>query len=119
MEDAVGAAWLQYIFMLLLFFLVSITLFGIHNIQMIDFNSYVETQIQRQGGITVEAQEKINEYSEKHFAGRYSAQSLSGNEKVPFGTEVHYEIVGDIRIFLMSFPNQIVSRKGSTISLVR
>jgi len=119
MEDASGEFFSQYILMLFVFLLLGLTIFLNQHTQTVDFKSYVSDEIQRHGGLTLSAQTEIQDYSNEHFNGRYSVMSLSGNQKVPYGEVVNYEIKGNIKIYLFDLPNQIAISKGSAVSLVR
>ena len=118
-EDAAGAFTLQIIFYLFLLFLLGFTIFGIQNVQTIDFKNYVDGQLESHGGLTRQAQTNINEYSNSHYQGRYSVTSSSGANKLPFGEPIHYEIRGSIKIFFMDVGDQITLKKGKTVSYVR
>lgn len=118
-EDSVGEFTSQFIFMLLTFFLLALTIFGVHLTQAIDFKTYVDSQIERNGGLTETAEENINDYSVKHYQGRYAVTSLSGTGKKAFGESIDYLISAKIQILFFDLPDQLVAIQGSTISQVR
>lgn len=118
-EDAAGAFTIQVISMLLLFFMLGLFIFGIQNIQTIDFKNYVDGQLERHGGLTEQAAANIDDYSKKYYEGRYSVTSMSGTEKLPYGEPINYKIKGTIQVYFLDLPNQITFKEGSTISLVR
>jgi hypothetical protein len=118
-EDAAGEFTLQIQFMLLVFFVLAITIYVIQHTQTIDMKNYVDGQVEKYGGFTTEAVNNINDYSEKHYAGRYEVTSLSGNSKKPFGESIQYEIKGTIKIFFFNLPDQLVKSRGETVSYAR
>lgn len=118
-EDAAGAFTLQLIFMFLLFFLLGFFIFGIQNIQTIDFKNYVDGQLEKHGGLTAQAETNIDNYSNQYYQGRYKVKSLSGTGHLPYGETINYEIQGSVKVYFMDLPNQVTLKKGSTISLVR
>ncbi|MEC0709758.1 hypothetical protein P8881_19730 [Bacillus haynesii] len=119
MEDAAGEFTMQLIFMSILYFLLGIVIFGAQSIQTTDFKNYVDSQLERNGGLTAEASTNIQTYSNKHYGGRYTVESSSGSKKLPYGEVIDYEITGKLKIFFMDLPDQLVKKRGSTISLVR
>ncbi|MFA1782401.1 hypothetical protein ACDX77_19190 [Bacillus velezensis] len=118
MEDAAGEFTSQIIFMFIMYFLVALTIFGAQSIQTTDFKNYVDGQLESHGGLTANASANIEKYSKTHYEGRYSVVSNSASKK-PYGETIEYEIRGKIKIFFMDLPDQLVSKRGSTISLVR
>lgn len=118
-EDAAGAFTLQFIFMLFVLFFLGFCIFGIQNIQTIDFKNYVDGQLESHGGLTSEAKSNINDYSNNHYQGRYSVESTSGSQKLPFGETIHYEIKGSIKLYFMNVGDQITLKRGKTLSYVR
>lgn len=119
MEDSVGEFYLQYTLMLFVFLLLGVTIFLGQYTQSVDFKSYVNTVIQRDGGLTSTAQAEIEHYSNEHFNGRYSVMSLSGNDKKPYGSVINYQITGKIKLYFFNLPAQSVITRGATVSLVR
>lgn len=118
MEDAAGEFTSQIIFMLIVYFLLALVIFGAQSIQTTDFKNYVDGQLESHGGLTAEASASIEDYSKKHYGGRYSVVSSSTSKKT-YGETIEYEIRGKLKIFFMDMPDQLVSKRGSTISLVR
>ncbi|MGM0941316.1 MAG: hypothetical protein ACQEWU_10190 [Bacillota bacterium] len=119
MEDSSGEFVSQFTFMLITFFLLAFTIFSIHLTQAIDFKTYVDSQIERNGGFTPKAESNINTYSEEHYQGRYSVASLSGTDKKSFGENIDYLITAQMKILFFDLPDQIINIRGSTISQVR
>ena len=54
---------------------------------------YVDAQIERNGGLTINAMSNIDDYNEKHYKGRFRVSSNQLNQKLPFGSIVDYQIV--------------------------
>ncbi|KAF2423345.1 hypothetical protein NSQ76_20665 [Bacillus sp. FSL M8-0256] len=87
--------------------------------QAIEFKSYVTTQIERNGGLTAEAKENIDEYNQAHYQGRYQVSSNSEGQKKKFGESVDYTIKGNVHFDFFNLPPIPIGVKGSAVSLVR
>lgn len=118
-EDAAGEFSLQIMLMAFVMFLMAITIFFVSYIQSSDFKTYIDGQIERNGGLTTTAVENINEYSNKYYDGKFEVTSLSGSDKKSFGSEVNYIVTGNIEVFFFDLPDQLITSRGSAISKVR
>ena len=97
-----------YIFAIMTTFIVAISIF-----------CFVDAQIERNGGLTINAMSNIDDYNEKHYKGRFRVSSNQLNQKLPFGSIVDYQIVGEYKILFFNLGTQSYPIKGSSISLVR
>lgn len=118
-EDAVGEFTLQIIFMFLVFFIMSFSIFAIQHTQSIDFKTFVNGQVERHGGFTPEAVTNIQNHSEQYFSGRFTVKSLSGYDRKPHGEVISYKVQGRIQILFFNLPDQLTGTRGFTISRVR
>ena len=103
-----------YIFAIMTTFIVAISIFCFEIQQVNSFRQYVDAQIERNGGLTINAMSNIDDYNEKHYKGRFRV-----NQKLPFGSIVDYQIVGEYKILFFNLGTQSYPIKGSSISLVR
>lgn len=108
-----------YISMLIIMFMITFAVFLFEIQQSNDFKQYVNYQIERNGGLTAEAMENINQYSEDNYNGNFEVNSDQMNEKLPFGSTVEYEIVGTFNFLFLNFDTQSFPIKGSGVSLIR
>ena len=100
-------------------FIVAISIFCFEIQQVYSFRQYVDAQIESNGGLTINAMRNIDEYNEKHYKGRFRVSSNQLNQKLPFGSIVDYQIVGEYKILFFNLGTQSYPIKGSSISLVR
>ena len=108
-----------YIFAIMTTFIVAISIFCFEIQQVNSFRQYVDAQIERNGGLTINAMSNIDDYNEKHYKGRFRVSSNQLNQKLPFGSIVDYQIVGEYKILFFNLGTQSYPIKGSSISLVR
>lgn len=109
----------MYVTCLLVAFMATIGIFLFQLQQGNNFKQYVNYQIEQNGGLTTSAVSKINDYSEKHFNGRFSVQSSQMNQKFKYGTEIDYEITGRFTFLFLDFEDVNLPIKGSALSFVR
>ncbi|MED4041028.1 MULTISPECIES: hypothetical protein [Niallia] len=118
-EDAAGEFSLQIMLMAFVMFLMAITIFFVSYIQSSDFKTYIDGQIERNGGLTATSVQNIQEYSNKFYDGKFEVTSLSGSEKQAYGLEVEYIVTGNVEVFFFDLPDQLVTSRGSAISMVK
>ncbi|WP_195336924.1 hypothetical protein [Paraclostridium bifermentans] len=108
-----------YIFTVLITFMVSIGVFTFEIGQVHNYQSYVDTQIERNGGLTDKSIANINTYNEKNYKGKFTINSDQMNQKLAYGSIVNYQIVGKYKLLFLKFDTQSYPVNGSAISLVR
>lgn len=99
--------------------IVIVGLFMININQTQDFKRYVNTQIERYGGLPEEAMANIEEYNQKYFEGEYTLTSDYVGQTVPYGTEVDYVVTRTIDMGTDRFSIPPLPFEGSTVSLCR
>ncbi len=109
----------MYISIFIIFSMFSVGAYFININQANDFKQFVNYQIERNGGLTTTAMEKINTYNKEHYHGKFKVASSQGTSKMAFGEEVNYTISGKYEFFFISLPAQLINVKGSAISMVR
>lgn len=118
-EEAAGEFTLQVMLMFFIFLMMATTIFFVTYIQTSDIKTYVNGQIERNGGLTATAVQNINDYSSKYYDKKFSVTSLSGNDKKPFGSEVNYIVNANVKVVFFDLPDQLISSRGSAVSKVR
>ncbi|EAE8116651.1 hypothetical protein JI528_14665 [Listeria monocytogenes] len=118
MEHGVNHAVSIIIFSFLLLITVGLTSYGIEFAHAIEYKSQVNNQIERQGGLTNQAQSTLKSYSKDHYNNKISVQS-SQTKKEAYGTTVEYEIHSEVQFLFFQLPKQMLTVKGSAVSLVR
>ena len=98
-----------YIFAILTTFIVAICI----------RDRYIDAQIERNGGLTTNAMSNIDTYNEEHYKGKFTVTSDQMNQKLPYGSIINYQIVGEYNILFFDFDTQSYPVNGSSISLVR
>lgn len=99
---------------------IGISLFQLQ--QTNHFKQYVNYEIERNGGLTSQAMQRINNYSQEHFNGRFKVQSSQGNQKYPYGSVIEYKVVTDFNVpFLekLNIDTPTLVTSGAALSLVR
>ena len=108
-----------YIFAILTTFIVAISIFCFEIQQVNSFRQYIDAQIERNGGLTTNAMRNIDTYNEEHYKGKFTVTSDQMNQKLPYGSIINYQIVGEYNILFFDFDTQSYPVNGSSISLVR
>lgn len=108
-----------YISLFIIFSMVSLALFFSEINNANDFKQYVNYQIERNGGLTSEAIEKINKYNQENFGGKFNIQSDQMNQQYSFGQEVDYTINTTHKFFFLPLASRDIAVKGSAISQIR
>ena len=109
----------MYISMVLIVLMIGLAIFMYEVNQSNNYKQYVNAQIERHGGLTLEAIEEINQYSQEHFNGNFTIDSSQATAKEPFGTVVNYTAYANFKILFLEFDNVQIPLNGSTTSLVR
>jgi len=118
-SQIVASIFKIFISFIMIMLFVSIFFYGASWLQAIDFKTYVEDQINREGGLTTTAMSNINEYNKNNYNSKFKVVSESGSDKKPYGTVVKYHIEGEIGSYGFNVPLQLVYVSGSGVSLVR
>ncbi|EHZ3605096.1 hypothetical protein K5M22_002696, partial [Listeria monocytogenes] len=84
----------------------------------IEYKAQVNNQVERQGGLTKQAQKSLAAYSKSHYNNKISVNS-SQTTKQAYGTTVEYEIHSEVQFLFFQMPKQMLTVKGSAVSLVR
>jgi hypothetical protein len=108
-----------YISLFIIFSMVALALFFSEINHANDFKQYVNYQIERNGGLTGEAIEKVEAYNQEHFKGKFKIQSSQINQQFSFGKEVDYTINSTHKFFFLPLLSKNISIKGSAISQIR
>ena len=108
-----------YIFAVLTTFIVGVSVFCYEIQQVNSFRQYVDYQIERNGGLTTNAMSNIDAYNEKNYKGKFTINSEQINQKLPYGSIINYQILGEYNLLFFDFDTQSYPINGSSISLVR
>lgn len=119
LEDSIGEIQKIYVFLILLLALFSAGMFFFQVSSVNNFKSFVNYQIERNGGLTAEAVENIEEYSQNQHNGRFSVQSDQLGESVSYGEVVEYEVQGEVKFYLFDLEDRAFTRTGSAVSQIR
>lgn len=119
LESGIMASAKLYIFAILTTFIVSISIFCFEVQQVNSFRAYVDSQIERNGGLTPNAIAKISTYNEKNYKGKFTINSDQMNQKLAYGSIINYQIVGKYKMLFLDFDTQSYPINGSSISLIR
>ncbi|MCY8151329.1 hypothetical protein [Bacillus paralicheniformis] len=119
LDGSLTAIAKMYLAILIIAGLVSVASFFIQANQGNEYKQYINYQIERNGGLTVSAMEKLNEYNNKYYDGRFKIESPMMNQKVKYGDEITYTVTGSFKILYFDLPIQTISIKGSALSLIR
>ncbi|EPY6472537.1 hypothetical protein ACWO4B_003234 [Clostridium sporogenes] len=105
-----------------LFLILGMVSIGMFCLQVQDVNSYkqqINYQIERNGGLTTEAVNNLREYSKKNYQGRFKVDSDLIYQKVSFGDNVDYTIIGTFKIPIFPLPDVELIFNGNGVSQVR
>ncbi|MEW8963407.1 hypothetical protein [Paraclostridium dentum] len=119
LEGSIMASVKLYIFAILITFIVAISIFCFEVQQVNSFRGYVDTQIERNGGLTANAITNINTYNQKNYKGKFTINSDQMNQQFAYGSIVNYQIVGKYKMLFLDFDTQSYPINGSSISLIR
>lgn len=111
------AKWFMGILLLGLIFSVGMIFFRLQEVN--SFKQQINYQIERRGGLTQEAVEELNEYSNENYLSNYRLESDKLNQKVSFGETVEYSVKVEIPIDIFNVPSLEFESKGSGVSQVR
>lgn len=84
-----------------------------------DFKRYINTQIERHGGLTDEAMANIEDYNQTYYEGEYTLSSDLVGIKVSYGTEVDYEVTRTIDMAFDFYSIPPLTFEGSSVGLCR
>lgn len=119
LEGSIGEVQKIYITFLMILVMFSCGMFFFQVSSVNNFKSYVNLQIERNGGLTETALEYIENYSAESHNGRFTVSSEQLGTKVGFGEIVEYEIEGEVKFFLFDLENRAFTRNGSAVSQIR
>ncbi|HBL1652533.1 hypothetical protein [Enterococcus sp. HMSC076E04] len=108
-----------FIGLIMIMTMVSIGLFCVRLQDINTFKQQVNYQIERKGGLTTEAVEAIDKYSDTNYDGRFTIESDKLNQKVSYGEEIDYTIKATIPIQILPLPDVSLSFKGNSVSQIR
>lgn len=109
--------WFIYLFLILIF--VSIVLLGVQFLDVSSYKQQVNYQIERNGGLTVEAVNNLKEYSEKNYRNRFKVESDLLYKKVSFGDEVDYKVKATFKVPIFPLPDLNLTFMGNGTSQIR
>lgn len=108
-----------YISLFIIFSMVSLALFFSEVNHANEYKQYINYQIERNGGLTNEAIEKIETYNNQHYGGKFEVQSPQMSQQFAFGQEVVYTINSTHNFFFLPILSKNISVKGAAISQIR
>jgi hypothetical protein len=108
-----------YISLFIIFSMVSLALFFSEINQANDFKLYVNYQIERNGGLTDAAMEKVDSYNQENYGSKFKVQSTQMSQLFAYGKEVDYTINTKHEFFFLPLLSRDISIKGSAISQIR
>lgn len=118
-EGTVMSFGKMYMTMLLVALIVTISVFLFHVQQSNHFKQYVNYQIERSGGLTLDTIEIINKYSEQHFNGMFFLDESQQTGKKAYGDIIEYQATIGVDLLFLDFDIVELPLSGSAISLVR
>lgn len=118
-EQAVMEFIKWFIGLLLVFGMVATGIFCFQVQDVNGFKQQVAYQIERKGGLTSEALQELEAYSETYFEGRYTITSDKANQKLAFGEAVEYTIKGVYTIAFFPIPDIELEFHGMGVSQIR
>jgi hypothetical protein len=119
LEGSVMEIGKLYISLFIIFSMVALALFFSEINQANEFKQYVNYQIERNGGLTSEANNKINTYNQEYYKGKFTVQSSQMSQQLAFGKEVTYTINTKHDFFFLPLLSKDISVKGTAISQIR
>lgn len=108
-----------YISLFIIFAMTSLALFFTEINHANEYKQYVNYQIERNGGLTGEALEKVEAYNQNHYDGRFEIKSSQMSQQFAFGREVDYTINTTHEFFFLPLLSKDISVKGTAISQIR
>lgn len=102
---------------ILLIAMVGIFMININQTQ--DFKRYINTQIERNGGLTETSIVNIEEYNQMYYEGEYTLTSDQLGQTVSYGTEVNYEVTRTIDLAFDFYSIEPLTFEGSAVCLCR
>ena len=118
-EGAIMEVIKWFIALFLLMMLVSFSIFVIDMSTSNNYKQYVNYEIERNGGLTAEALNNLEAYSDEHFKGMYTVSSDRAMERVEFGESVDYTVHGSYSIFMLPTLDIDMDFGGSAVSYIR
>lgn len=119
LEGTIGEVQRIYLFIMMLLALFTAGMFFFQVSSVNNYKSYVNLQIERSGGLTDEALNYINQYSENTHNGRFNVVSDQIGERVTYGEIVEYQVEGEVKFFLFDLEDRFFTRTGSAVSQIR
>lgn len=109
----------MYIFLFMIFSFFALAGFFTSINHANEFKTYINYQIESNGGLTSKALDNIEKYNDEHYDGKFTITSPVENEKFPYGKQVDYSLKTTYKFFFIPLGDQAISVKGSALSLVR
>ncbi|MFI8721447.1 hypothetical protein [Bacillus altitudinis] len=117
-EGSVMTLFKVYIFCFSLVLSVDTAASLIRMNQLEDFKQYTNYQIERNGGLTKDALQAIEEKNQNSFGGSFQIESGSLNKKYPYGTEITYKVSTNYQYLITGYKT-VFTVQGGALSLVR
>ena len=109
--------WFMGLFLVLGLVAVGIFLFQVQEVN--GFRQQINYAIEREGGLTPEALERLEEFSRANLSGTYAIESDQLGERVNFGEIVEYTLVATYEIAFFPVPDVVLRFRGLGVSKVR
>jgi hypothetical protein len=119
LESSVMEMGKLYISLFIIFAMVSIALFFSEVNHANEYKQYVNYQIERHGGLTTEAMQKVEKYNDEHYGGKFEIRSSQMSSQFPFGQEVDYTVNSTHNFFFLPILSKDIVLSGSAISQIR
>jgi len=109
--------WFITLFMIFLFLAIAVFVIELGSIN--NFKQQINYQIERNGGLTNEAVDNLNEYSKKNYGQKYEITSDNLYQKVAWGQKVDYTVLAVYKIKFFTAPDVHLKFRGSAVSMIR
>lgn len=119
--DSLISEFFKWILSFMVFILGLVTfLFFFEVAETTTFKQHVAYEIERNGGLTTEAVQSINAYSNDHFKGRYVVESNQMYQEVDFGEVVDFTVIGTYTPKYFDFIGEYeIPSNGFAVSMTR
>lgn len=105
--------------LLSLLIIMAVFIFGIQVGEGTSYKNQVNHYIERYGGLTNQAIQELNTYSNEYYGGRFRIESPQINQSATFGEVVDYKIIGKFNPVYFSVGEIEIPWSGQAVSLVR
>lgn len=120
-EGFVNELFKIFISIIMVCMLAALTVYFISISNLKEYKHYVGLEIERNGGLTSEALENIENMNQKYYKGQFSVEKTGEmtNEPQPYGTLVDYSVSGKMTFKLFFEVNQTLEMNGTAASMIR